>query len=295
MKKNRKHAVFFAVLAAALYALSSPASKVLMEKIPAKMMAAFLYLGAGVGIAIIYIIRKNTGKANTEKPLGKRDLPFVLGMVLLDVAAPIFLMIGLNITTAANTALLNNFEIVATSLIALFIFKEKISKRLWVAIALVTLASSILTFNDLESLSFSWGSLFVLFACVAWGFENNCTRMLSDKNPLHIVIIKGVFSGSGALIIAFLSGECLPGLIYVLSALFIGFISYGLSIFFYIHAQRHLGAAKTSAYYAIAPFIGVVISFAAFRQRPTLFFIIALIIMAVGTYFASYDTKSAIK
>ncbi len=291
MKKNRNFTVLYAVLAAALYALSAPVSKLLIDNVPAKMLAAFLYLGAGIGLGAVELIRKSAGRESAEKPLGRKDLPYTAGMVALDIAAPIFLMTGLSMTTAANASLLNNFEIAATALIAMFIFREKISKRLWAAIILVTLASLILSFENIVSLRFSWGSLFVLLACVVWGFENNCTRMLSDKNPLQIVVVKGIFSGSGALAAAVLSGDSFPDLLYVSAALLLGFFAYGLSIFFYIHAQRHLGAAKTSAYYAVAPFIGVAFSFIFFRQLPTPFFFIALAIMAAGTYFALTDKK----
>ena len=209
-------------------------------------------------------------------------------MIVLDIAAPIFLMMGLNYTTAANASLLNNFEIVATSIIALFIFKEYISKKLWLAIILVTTASMILSF-EISSLSFSIGSIFVLLACICWGMENNCTRMLSSKNPMQIVVLKGVFSGLGSFIIALILGERIPDIIFIIIALLVGFVSYGLSIFFYIYAQRDLGAAKTSAYYAIAPFIGAFLSLIIFRQLPSITFIVALFIMAIGTYFASTD------
>ena len=178
MISKQKKAIFFALLAAVLYAINSPFSKLLLDKIPAKMMAAFLYLGAGIGLFIVGMIQRATGRREKELPLTKKELPYTVGMVVLDIAAPIFLMIGLTMTTAANASLLNNFEIVATSIIALVIFKETISKRLWLAIVLVTVSSIILSFEDMSSLSFSLGSIFVLLACVCWGFENNCTRML---------------------------------------------------------------------------------------------------------------------
>ena len=186
-------------------------------------------------------------------------------MVALDIAAPIFLMYGLTKTTSANASLLNNFEIVATSLIALLIFKESISKRLWGAISLITISSIILSVEDISSFSFSFGSIFVLLACVCWGLENNCTRKLSVKDPLQIVIIKGFGSGIGSLLIAFTLGEKMNNIPYIIAALLLGFFAYGLSIFFYIYAQRDLGAARTSAYYAVAPFIGVALSLIVFR------------------------------
>ncbi|MEG0806358.1 MAG: DMT family transporter, partial [Lachnospiraceae bacterium] len=223
--------------------------------------------------------------------LTKKELPYTIGMVVLDIAAPIFLMIGLSMTTAANASLLNNFEIVATGVIALFIFKESISKRLWFAIVLVTISSILLSIEDVSSFSFSYGSIFVLLACICWGFENNCTRMISAKDPLQIVVIKGFFSGFGSLIIAFLLGETTTNIGYILATLLLGFVAYGLSIFFYIHAQRELGAAKTSAYYAVAPFIGVALSLAIFRELPSVSFVVALVIMIIGTYFAATDGK----
>jgi drug/metabolite transporter (DMT)-like permease len=218
-------------------------------------------------------------------------MPFTFAMVILDILAPIFLMIGLTMTTPANVSLLNNFEIVATSLIALFIFKESISKRLWVAIGLITISSIVLSVEDVSSFSFSFGSIFVLLASICWGFENNCTRMLSVKDPLQVVIVKGFGSGLVSLIISFILKETSTNITYILAALLLGFVAYGLSIFFYVYAQRSLGAAKTSAYYAIAPFIGVVLSFIFFTQIPKISFIIALLIMIAGTYFASTDSK----
>lgn len=288
---NRKTAALCAVLAAALYALNAPVSKLLLSRLPSTMMAALLYLGAGLGMAAIGAVQRRAGAAQREQPLTRRELPYTLAMVLLDVAAPILLMLGLTRTTAANASLLNNFEIVATSLIALAVFREAISKKLWIGIALVTLSSMILSVEDASSFSFSGGSLLVLLACVCWGFENNCTRMLSTKNPLEIVVIKGLCSGGVSLGIALVLGERLTAadVPAVLGALALGLVAYGLSIFFYIYAQRGLGAARTSAYYAVAPFIGVALSMLLCGERPGVSFFIALAVMAAGTYFASVD------
>ena len=289
MKIKQYKSISFAIIAAALYAISSPVSKLLLKEIPPTLMASFLYLGAGLGMSIVGFIKHKKYKEKTEARLTKQELPFIIGMVVLDIAAPIFLMIGLTMTTSANVSLLNNFEIVATSLIALFIFKESISKRLWSAISLITLSSIILSVEDVSSLSFSFGSIFVLLACICWGLENNCTRKLSVKDPLEIVIIKGFGSGIGSLLIACALSEQTNNIPYIISALLLGFFAYGLSIFFYIYAQRDLGAARTSAYYAIAPFIGVGLSLIIFREIPTFSFVIALVIMVIGTYFASTE------
>lgn len=252
-------------------------------------MAALLYLGAGIGLAVVCLVQRMTGKGKKEAPLTKKDMPYTVGMVVLDIAAPIFLMVGLTMTTAANASLLNNFEIVATAVIALFIFREAISRRLWLAIVLVTISSAILSVEDVTSFTFSYGSIFVLLACVCWGLENNCTRMISHKDPLEIVVIKGFGSGLGSLVLAFFLGENALPLVYGVCTLLLGFVAYGLSIFFYIYAQRYLGAAKTSAYYALAPFMATALSLVIFREKPSISFFIALLIMAVGTYFASTD------
>lgn len=282
-------AVLSAVLAAVFYALNAPLSKWLLGAVPPTMMAALLYLGAGAGMAAVRLAQRRTGKTPHEAPLTRRDLPYTVAMVVLDIAAPIFLMIGLTRTTAANASLLNNFEIVATALIARLVFGEAISRRLWGAIVLVTVSSIVLTVEDSSSFSFSVGSVFVLLACTCWGLENNCTRSISDKDPLQIVVIKGFGSGAGSLVIALAQGERLPAPGPAAGALLLGFVAYGLSIFFYIYAQRGLGAAKTSAYYALAPFLGAGLSLLIFREIPGPTFLVALLLMAAGTWLASTE------
>jgi len=289
--KGKNAAIIFAILAAALYAVNVPLSKLLLENTEPSMMAAFLYLGAGLGLLIYSIIGKMIGKATIKEPLTRKELPYTVAMVLLDIAAPILLMLGILYTTAANVSLLNNFEIVATSLIALYIFKEVISKRLFLAIFLVTVSSIILGFEGSGSFTFNFGSLFVIGACVCWGFENNCTKMISSKSSVEIVIIKGCFSGLGSFIVALLTGEQIPELKWVLCVLVLGFVAYGLSINFYIKAQKELGASKTSAFYAVAPFLGVAFSMLLLGERPDLKFYIAFFIMIIATMLMIKDTK----
>lgn len=295
MKEARSLSILWAILAAALYALNAPVSKLLLRAAPPTMMAAFLYLGAGVGMLAVGIVRKAVEKTPTERHLTTHDLPYTIGMVVLDIAAPIFLMMGLTSADPANVSLLNNFEIVATTLIALVLFKETISRRLWLAIGLITISSVVLSIENADSFRFSGGSLFVLLACICWGFENNCTRMMSESDPLEIVVIKGFGSGIGSLAIAFTVGERLPAVNLIFIILLLGFISYGLSIFFYVYAQRRLGAALTSAFYAVAPFIGVALSLLIFGKMPNIQFFIALGIMIVGTYFAVQDSADGNK
>lgn len=288
MRKQHITAILYAFAAACFYALNVPCSKVLLDDIAPTMMAAFLYLGAGLGVGIMYL--PHLKKENCEERLGRKDLKYTVGMVVLDIIAPILLMIGISIGTSANASLLGNFEIVATTVIALLVFKEKVSKWLWAAIGFITVSSMILSFKGTGALNFSLGSLFVLGAAVCWGLENNCTRNISEKSTYQIVTIKGLCSGMGSLSIALVSGESFPSVRFVFSALLLGFVAYGLSIFTYIRAQKTLGAAKTSAYYAFAPFIGSFLSFAFLHEVLSPSYILALIVMIIGTGFVIYDT-----
>ncbi len=286
--KTRK-GIIFALLAAALYAINSPFSKILLAYMPSTLMAGFLYIGAGIGMIPIAFMRRMLKTTKTETRLTSSELPYTIAMILLDIAAPICLLIGLKSTTAANASLLNNFEIVATAIIALMVFKEKISPRLWFGVVFVTLSCMVLSFEDITSLQFSYGSLFILLAGLCWGFENNCTRKISSKDPLHIVLLKGIFSGLGSVIIGLAVGERITVLWSVFAVLGVGLVAYGLSIFFYVYAQRMLGAARTSAYYAIAPFFGTLLSLIIFREVPPYTYFIGLVLMAIGAWASASD------
>ena len=285
--KTKHSATLLAVLAAALYAVNIPLSKILLQNVAPTMMAAFLYLGAGLGLWLLGIL---TGAKEKSEPLTWAELPYTLGMIVLDIAAPILLMLGLRRCGSANASLLNNFEIVATSAIAFFLFQEQLSRRLTLAVALVTLASAILSFEGAGAFRFVRGSLLVLGAASCWGLENNCTRMLSAKSSVQITTIKGTFSGLGSLFVAFALGEEVPGMIFIAAVLLLGFVAYGLSINFYIQAQASLGAAKTSAYYSIAPFLGVFFGMVLLGERPGILFYLGLGVMILATVLMVRDT-----
>lgn len=274
-------------MAAALYALNIPLSKILLRFVQPTVMAALLYLGAGIGMTLIGLLTVGKGERLTFA-----QLPYTLGMIVLDIAAPILLMLGLISTDSANASLLNNFEIVATSLIAYFAFREKLSGRLTVAILLVTFASITLTFEGDGSFRFNSGSLLVLAAACCWGLENNCTRMLSNCSSVQVTAVKGVFSGVGSLIVALIAGEQIPGVGWVVVVMLLGFVAYGLSINFYIKAQKDLGAAKTSAYYSVAPFLGVLFGVVFLQERPGIQFYIGLVVMIVAAVLMVKDTIS---
>lgn len=289
MKKSTRLGILLAILAAALYAINSPISKILLKFMPSTLMAGFLYLGAGIGMLMIALVRKVRKNEKNEARLTKAELPFTVAMIALDISAPIFFLLGLKYTTAANASLLNNFEIVATAIIALAVFKESISPRLWLGISFVTVSCAILSVEDLAGLEFSYGSLFILLACICWGLENNCTRKISSKDPMQIVLLKGIFSGLGSVVIGLCIGERITVPWSVFAVLGVGFVAYGLSIFCYVYAQRFLGAARTSAYYAISPFIGALLSLIIFRDSLTYPYFIALAVMIVGAWLCASD------
>lgn len=255
------------------------------------MLAAFLYLGAGVGMGLLSMVRP----VPPPQRLSRSLLPYTVGMVALDIAAPILLMLGLSRTAAAHVSLLGSFEIVSTAIIALLLFRERISRRVWGAIALITLAVGLLSFEGADSLRFSSGSLLVLGACLCWGLENNCTRALSQKSAVQVVAVKGIFSGLGSLLVAFLSGEAFPDLRSLLLSMALGFLSYGLSIFLYVRAQSVLGAARTSAFYSINPFLAAAFSLLLLRQPLSPAYPYALILMLLGLFLTVQETLTEVR
>ncbi len=285
---GKKKAIMLAFLAALFYAVNTPFSKMLLRNVPSTFMAGLLYLGAGVGVGIMYAFHFK--KERKEERLTKNDLPYTVGMIVLDILAPVFLMIGIQYGSASSAALLGNFEIVATTWIALLCFKETVTKRLWCGIGLIMIASFFLSVEGTGSFQFSFGSLFVLLATCCWGLENNCTRKISQKSTYEIVVLKGFFSGGGSIAIAFIMREQIPQMQYIFMAMLLGFVAYGLSIFMYIRAQRDLGAAKTSAYYAVAPFVGSFLAFVLLGEKIQMNYLFGLAFMVVGSAVVVADT-----
>lgn len=292
MKNAKLFAILVAFLAAAFYAINTPFEKLLLNDIEPTYLASFLYLGAGIGIGFLYLFRiKYESK---DQRLTKKDLPYTIGMIILDILAPIFLMLGISLGNASSASLLGNFEIVATALIALLVFREKINARLWVGITCISVASALLTFSGPGYFEFSPGSLFVVLATCCWGLENNCTRRIAQKSTFQIVTLKGLCSGAGSFLIALLAGETFPTIRIILYTLLLGLVAYGFSIFLYVRAQRTLGAAKTSAYYAFSPFFGAALSFLLLGEPLSPIYFLALAIMIIGAAFAIWDSLRTI-
>lgn len=275
-----------AILAAILFGASTPLSKLLLGEMDSIVLAALLYLGSGVGIGVLLISQKYVVRAeSTEAGIRQTDLLWLTGAILSGgVAAPIILLIGLKNASAASASLLLNFEGVATTLIAAFVFKEAVGKRTMIAIALITLASVFLTWKPAADWGLSLGALGILIACILWGIDNNFTRNISAKNPLAIVSLKGLGAGTFSFILALLLGKPVPRTSQILLALLLGFICYGLSIALFILALRNLGAARTGTLFGIAPFVGMFLSIAIFREAPQGLFYFSLPFMLIGTW-----------
>jgi drug/metabolite transporter (DMT)-like permease len=273
------------LVAAILFGASAPLSKILLGEVQPVPLAAFLYLGSGIGAFLMLLFQglRNKGQS-MEAQLSRGDLPWLGGALLAGgIGAPIILLLGLERTPASTASLLLNFEGVATTLIAVTFFKESIDRRISWAIGFVTLASILLTWTG-GSWGFSLGALGIIGACFLWGVDNNFTRHISSKNPLVIVGIKGVGAGTFSLILCLLIKQPLPGLNIVLLAMLLGSISYGLSIQLFIVALRSMGAARTSTLFGIAPFVGVILSLVLLREKPQILFWAALPIMLAGAW-----------
>jgi len=276
-----------ALLAAVFFGASAPFTKLLLGNISPIFLAAFLYLGSGSGIALIKGVQRLLyPSVIQEASLEKADLKWLAGAILAGgVAAPIVLMFSLQNTPASTASLLLNFEGVATTLIALIFFKEAISRPAWFAILTITAASVLLSTDFGSGWGLSLGALGIMAATCLWGLDNNFTRNISGKDPLSIVVWKGLLAGTFSFFLAMLAGEPLPSVLTCLAAMLLGWVSYGLSTFLFIRAMRGLGAARTSALYGTAPLAGVLLSMVIFRELPGFFFLIALLLMLAGAYF----------
>lgn len=283
MDRQQIYPIILAIGGAALFGASAPLAKALLGSIDPIVLAALLYLGCGAGLLLARIVdRVRTVKR--EAGLSKADLPWLAASVIAGgVIAPILLMTGLQYTPAATASLLLNFECVATTTIAVLAFREAVGRRVWIAIGLITMAAAILTLDISGAFGVSAGALAVVGACVFWGIDNNVTCRISAKDPVTIGLIKGLAAGTFSLALAMMIGRPLPiGLAPVGIVLFIGALSYGLSIVLYILAARGMGAARTSAWFGIAPFAGAALSLAMFTDAPGLQFLASLPLMIAG-------------
>jgi drug/metabolite transporter (DMT)-like permease len=276
--------VGFALLAAILFGGSAPFAKLLLGRMPPQMLAGLLYLGSGVGLSVLYAVRHVRVADTREAPLTRADAPWLAGAVLFGgVLGPVLLMIGLSTTSAASAALLLNLEGVFTALLAWFAFRENFDRRIAVGMALIVAGGVLLSWKD-GGVFLPLGSLAVMGACLCWGIDNNLTQKVSATDPMQIAAIKGGVAGAVNLAVALSFGARLPSLPVVGGAMVVGFLGYGLSLVLFVLALRHIGTARTGAYFSLAPFVGAAVSLLFLREPVGPLFFVAAALMGIGVW-----------
>jgi drug/metabolite transporter (DMT)-like permease len=280
-----KIAILFAIGSAALFGLSTPAAKLLLGSVHPAMLAGLFYCGAGLGVAVLRLLRAAGHTRTREVALKRRDVPWLVGAVVSGgVVGPLLLMIGLAQTQAATASLLLAFEGAATALIARLVFRESYGIRLMLGMACLVAGAATLAWSGLPTLNALTGPLAIVGACFAWAFDNNLTRKISFADPLQIVEIKGLVAGPVNLALGFWAGGTFPALATSLLAAAVGFVGYGVSLVLFVLALRELGAARTGAYFATAPFMGALAAVFALGDPATMQLAGAGVLMAIGVW-----------
>lgn len=270
----------FALASALLFGTVPPLAKSLLNTVSGVMLAALLYIGAGGGLLLCQLLRDRSNEAR----LRKADIPWLaLAILAGGVTGPVLLMFGLSRTTAANASLLLNLESLATMAIAWLVYKENVDRRLLLG-ALAILSGAVLLSWHGGGLRPDMGALLVAGACLAWGLDNNLTRKISGADPMSIAMIKGLVAGAVNLTLALVVGLAIPSGLTTAAAALIGFFGIGVSLVMFILALRHLGAARTGAYYSTAPFMGAILSIAFLGEPVTVPLAVAGILMAIGLW-----------
>ena len=281
------HAIALALLSAALFGVSTPAAKVLLGTIEPTVLAGLLYCGAGIGVAVLRRVLRSSVAAGAaaEASLTRADVPWLAGGIVAGgIIGPILLMLGLARTDAAAASLLLTLEGVATALLAWFVFHENFDRRIAIGMACLVAGAIVLSWSGTPSLAGLVGPLAIVAACVAWGLDNNLTRKVSLADPLQIVELKGLIAGPVNLVLGLSLGGSLPQIAPMLLAGVVGFFGYGVSLALFILALRHLGTARTGAYFSTAPFIGAVAALWLLREPITLQLAIAGLLMGLGVW-----------
>lgn len=267
-----------------LFGLSAPVAKMLLVEIDPSVLAGILYLGAGVGLACFTLLRRSLGLPVTEAPLRRGDLPWLAAVIVFGgVFGPLLLMLGLSMTSAASGSLLLNLESIFTLAIAWLVFRENVDRRLLVGAAAIIAGAVLLTWSG-GAIRVDMGALLIAAACLSWGIDNNLTRRLSSADPVQIAMIKGLVAGSANLALGLAAGGSLPRTGYALGGATLGLFSIGLSLVFFMYALRHLGTARTGAYYALAPFVGAVVAVMILGESITPALAAAGILMGIGLW-----------
>jgi len=279
-------AVLFAVLSGVLFAFLTPVSAIFLESAPPVFTVAALNLGAGLGMLLLVLFTRKTKVAKTSRKIEKKDFPYLIFIIIGDLLGALLSMMSLLYVSPDSVSLILNFEIVSTALIALFFFREKISRRLWIGIILITLGCITVTSGNMEYFITSPGVLMALGSCVCWGITHNLYKKVSYDNPFGILTIRGLGIGIIGFIIFLIAGENLPELSLIPIILALGFVTYGLGNVFYILSQRKLGAAMVAAICGLSPFLSAIICLLVFQTMPTLAFLVSFLLLIPGVWIA---------
>jgi drug/metabolite transporter (DMT)-like permease len=279
-----RQAVLYALAAAALFGLSTPAAKVLLGHADPWILAGVLYTGAGLGLALVRVVLGRIGAA-AETALSPREIPWLAAAVLAGgVAGPVLLMIGLARTDASAASLLLTLEGVATALMAWFVFRENFDRRIAAGMLCIVAGAAVLGWRSDARIADLLGPLAIAAACVAWAVDNNLTRKIAQADPIQIAMIKGLVAGPVNLTLGLLAGASTPTADVVAVGGLTGFLGYGLSLALFVAALRHLGTARTAAYFSVAPFVGAAAAVPLLGEEPTPQLFAAGALMAVGVW-----------
>lgn len=282
-----KTAILYALASAALFGASTPAAKVLLGTVHPILLAGLLYCGAGIGVAAVrrLVPRIASSTAAPQAALTGHDAPWLSAAIAAGgVLGPLLLMWGLDRTGAATASLLLALEGAGTALIARFVFREHVDRRILLGMACLVLGAVILSWAGTPTLNSVVGPIAIVGACVAWSLDNNLTRKVSLADPLHIVELKGLVAGPFNIALALVAGATVQLSPILLFAAIIGFFGYGVSLVLYVLVLRELGAARTGAYFSTAPFLGAIISVVALGDTVTPGLFIAGALMGLGVW-----------
>ena len=278
-----RNSILSALAAALLFGASTPLAKPLAEQLSPVLLAGLLYLGSGVGLWVVRIVRDRGFSASM---LPAREWPWLLGAILAGgVLGPVLLMFGLSHTSAGNASLLLNLESVFTAALAWIVFREAADRRIVLGMALIVAGGAVLTAAPGGGAQAGWiGPIAVAAACLCWAFDNNLTRKVSASDAVFIAGTKGLVAGITNLWLAFAFGGSLPAIHLAAAAMAIGFLGYGVSLVLFVLALRALGSARTGAYFSTAPFIGAAIAIAGFHEPLSPAFVLCALLMVGGVW-----------
>lgn len=284
MKFSRYTGIGYAIAAAVLFGASTPFAKALQGNGSPILTAGLLYAGSGLGLLLWWVLRRFMQQHGAEAPLAARDGPWLAGAVLSGgVLGPVLLMTGLAHTPASTASLLLNLESVFTALIAWMVFRENVDRRIFLGM-LVIVTGGVLLSGDIGVHGAAWGAVAIACACACWAIDNNLTRVVSGGDPVQIAAIKGGAAGSVNIGLALLTGAVWPSWTTVGAVALIGLFGYGISLVFFVLALRHLGSARTGAYFSTAPFVGASLSLLWLGETPSWLWWLAGALMALGVW-----------